>query len=154
VQQTAVVVGVLAVFAALLSMADYRQVRARLRERLVPLGLLMVLAAVIWIERPKPPPVSVVDGVYLSSCCSPVELKDGIFVTSTLHVPFKLEMTKIGTYGERLVADPAAHLEVRAGKVERIASAAPSSMVFTKDQKEFTLCADPVCATEYQFVRR
>src|SRR5215217_8020866 len=98
--ESAIVVGTLVVFAILLSLADYKQVRARLRESLVPMGLFFggfaLLIALMLLFAPKPPPLATVNGTYANTCCEAISLRNGLLITAAQRIPFKLRVVKWG----------------------------------------------------------
>ena len=110
-QETAVVLGVLAVFAALLSTADYKQVRTNVRARLtemarpsaiqlIPVFLIgSLLVGSVWYYRHLTPPVDYVSGVYKSACCPDVKIRHGEVAIGDEHAHLKLQYLKYGLSG-------------------------------------------------------
>jgi hypothetical protein len=160
------VVGAVVLLSILITRGDLKAFMALSRRMAPLLAVFGVVVAALWLTRTPPPPLRSVDGVYTSSCCGSVELANGMFATTGLRVPFKLEIDKYG----KLNAVPPVTLEVRDRRVEAvpdpvikdgwrgprtemIVGGDPAPFIFTDDRKAFTLC-DHLCATEYQFVRR
>jgi hypothetical protein len=141
VQETAEVVGVLVVFAILLTRADYGLVRSRIRERLVPvgvpLGVMGLVVILFWATRPNPPPPSVVDGVYSNPCCATVVLRNGWLTTNNLRMPFNLRLMKYG-----LDADAGA-LEVQGGQVVVSSRSDCDVIHFSEDRRSFSIPPHP-----------
>ena len=140
-----------------------------------PLAIFGLIVSALWLTRVQPPPLGSVDGIYASSCCAPVQLKDGMLASGTFRVPFKLAMEKAGDMDHPnkigLVAVTPVTVRVRAGQV----SAMPDPVVKTGwfgfgAKTEMILGETPLTyllrrpqnihplrrplRTEYQFVRR
>lgn len=148
-----------------------------LSRRMAPLLVIIgLIVAALWLTRLQPPPLRSVDGIYTNSCCTSVQLKNGILTSGALRVSFKLAMEKAGDSGHPnkygLAAVTRVTVGVRAGQVNAIPDPVqktgwfgfgaktkiimggdPVHFGFTDDRKAFTLC-DARCGTEYQFVRR
>lgn len=101
----------LIVFAALLTRADFIRVCADFRENIIRLRrpslpvlipTLLVLLSAVGIAlyyRHLTPPTSYVDGTYISSCCSPVSIRDGDVTMGGEHARLVLKYEKYGLAG-------------------------------------------------------
>lgn len=118
------------------------------RNRLLLL-LLIIGAAAFWLTRPSPPTPRSVDGVYVSACCDPVRLENGVLIAGAQRVPFRLVMMKFG-----LVAYPARAVSVRDGHVIVLrATADAPAITFDTHQQGFTLLSSSGSGL-YLFIRR
>jgi hypothetical protein len=172
----AYVVGAVALISIVVTRGQPRALMTLSRRMAPALAIVGLIVLALWLTRAQPPPLGSVDGVYTSSCCAPVQLKDGMLVSGTFRVPFKLAMEKTGDRDHPnkigLVAVTPVTVGVRAGRVsarpdpvvntgwfgfgaktEMIPGGNPAHFIFSDDRRAFTLC-DARCATEYRFVRR
>ena len=169
----AYVVGAVVLISIVAARGDLRAFMTLSRRMAPPLAIIGLIVSALWLTRAQPPPLGSVDGIYTSSCCAPVQLKDGMLASGTFRVPFKLAMEKAGDMDHPnkigLVAVTPVTVGVRAGKVsampdpvvkgwrgaktEMVLGGNPAHFIFSDDRKAFTLC-DERCGAEYQFVRR
>ena len=170
----AYVVGAVVLLSLVASRGDFKALMTISRRMAPPLAIMGLIVAALWVTRAQPPPLGSVDGIYINSCCAPVQLKDGLIANGTLRVPFKLAIEKAGDMDHPnkigLVAvtpvtvgvcagkvcampDPVAEVGWRGAKTEMILGGNPAHFIFSDDHKAFILC-DARCATEYRFVRR
>ena len=172
----AYVVGAVVLISIAVTRGDLKALITLSRRVAPPLAIIGLIVSALWLTRVQPPPLRSVDGIYTSSCCAPVQLKDGILTTGAFRVSFKLAMEKTGDLGHPnemgLVAVTPVTVGVRAGQVSAIPDPVlktgwfgfgaetkmimggdPAHFIFSDDRKTFTLC-DARCGTEYQFVRR
>jgi hypothetical protein len=171
----AYVVGAVVLISIVATRGDLKAFITLSRRMAPPLAIIGLIVSALWLTRAQPPPLGSVDGIYTSSCCVPVQLKDGVLASGTFRVPFKLAMEKAGDLDHPnkigLVAVTLVTVGVRAGQVsampdpvlktgwfgfggktEMIVGGYPAHFIFSDDRKTFTLC-DARCRIEYQFVR-
>ncbi len=169
----AYVVGAVVLFSVVATRGSPQALMALSRRLAPPLVIIGLIVSALWLTRTQPPPLASVDGIYLNPCCAPVQLKYGMLVSGTVHVPFKLAMAKAGDWDHPnkigLVAVTPVTVGVQAGQViarpdqvmktgwdgktEMMLGGDPAPISFSDDRKAFTLC-EARCGTEYQFVRR
>lgn len=109
---------------------------------------LSIVATIFWLTRPAPPAPRSVDGVYVSACCDPIRLDNGVLIAGSQRVPFQLVVMKFG-----LIANPAQALAIRDGHVIVRDAADPSPIVFDTRQHAFTLLSESGSGL-YLFIRR
>jgi hypothetical protein len=172
----AYVLGALVLISIVATRGDLKAFVGLSRRLAPPLAIIGLVVSALWLIRAQSPPLGSVDGIYINSCCAPVQLKGGTLASGTFRVPFKLAMEKAGDMGHPnkigIVAVTPVTVAVRAGQVtgvpdpvvrtgwfgcgaktEMILGGDPAHFIFSDDRKRFTLC-DARCGTEYQFVRR
>ena len=152
-QEWMTLVATLVAVAALLSLADWKQVSARMRERLIPVALIVggLTLAIGYMRLTHPQPsVEAVNGRYTSACCEPVTLNNGMLFTSNLKVPFELRRMKYG-----LDTSMDRRVEVSQGKIVLSRSTEPGGFLFAEDGRAFTICAER-CGPgrEFEFKRQ
>lgn len=97
--------------------------------------------------RKPPPPVAVVNGIYSNTCCRPIVIRNGLFLTGSARVQFSLRNMKYG-----LEATPVENLTVQNGRVQVAATNGdPIYIVFDDDQRGFTLLDQ--ATSEFHFRR-
>lgn len=155
----AYVVGAVFLVSIFVARGDLKAFRALSQRLVLPLAVMGLIVGALWFTRSQPPPLRAVNGTYTSACCASVQLKDGVLISGSFRIPFKLSMEKAGDMDHPnkigLVGVTPMTVGIRAGQVGAMPDPGedPAHFIFADDRKSFTLCAAR-CRTEYQFVRR
>ena len=118
------------------------------RSQLIVLAVMVVLAVgwSVYARSHQPRPESV-NGIYRNSCCEPIILRDGQFITSGIEMPFELRNMKYG-----LDTQMNRYVIVQNGKIVLGQRKESGGFLFRPDGRSFTLCAD-TCSREFEFKR-
>ena len=110
---------------------------------------VVIISVVCWFAyvRTHQPRPETVNGTYRNSCCEPIVLKNGQFITSEIEIPFELRNMKYG-----LDTKMNRYVIVQNGQIVLGRREESGGFLFRPDGRAFTLCAE-TCSREFEFKR-
>ncbi len=117
--------------------------------RLCQISVIFLTTVLLWLTIPAAPTAQAMNGSYRNGCCEPIVLRDGVLITSTQKIPFKLKLMKYG-----LEAELARGIQIRNREVVNDPRDGSERILFDRDRRGFTVCeANCGPGHEYLFKR-